>query len=75
VEKSNFREIPAMIKWKTTELAGRKGVRLGPKDGSTPGVIPAWICWSMPELHQQELLDAWERVQAGFPPKKIAPLE
>ena len=27
------------------------------------------------DLHQQELLDAWERVQAGFPPKKIAPLE
>ena len=27
------------------------------------------------DLHQQELLNAWERVQAGFPPKKIAPLE
>ena len=27
------------------------------------------------DLHQAELLEDWELVQAGHPPKKIAPLE
>ncbi len=40
-----------MFKGKTTELAGRKGVRLGPKGGSIPGVKPAWICRTMTELN------------------------
>ena len=39
-----------MIKCKTSGLAMRKGARLGPKGGSLPGVKPAWICWTIPEL-------------------------
>ncbi len=27
------------------------------------------------DIHQQELLDAWESAQVGFSPRKIAPLE
>ena len=27
------------------------------------------------DLHEQELLEAWELIQAGHPVKKIAPLE
>jgi hypothetical protein len=38
-----------MLKGKTTGLAGRKRVRLGPKGGSISEGIPAWICWSMSE--------------------------
>ena len=39
-----------MSKLKTTVLAGRKGVRLGPNGGSILEVIPVRICLSMPEL-------------------------
>ncbi len=39
-----------MFKEKTYELAGRKGVRLGPKGGSISKVIPVWIYRSMTEL-------------------------
>lgn len=39
-----------MLKTIKAELAARKGVSLGAKGGSIPGVIPAWICRAMPEL-------------------------
>ena len=42
---------PGMIKEKTSELAGRKGVRLVPKGGSIPEVIKARICRSVTELN------------------------
>jgi len=49
----SFREKPAMNKLKTTGLAGRKGVRLGPKGGSiSEEVIQAWIYRPMPESGQ-----------------------
>jgi hypothetical protein len=46
---------PAMIMWKTSELAGRKGVRSGSKGGSISEVIPSWICRPMSELNQNFL--------------------
>ncbi len=45
------RERPAMFRLRTSELARRKGVRLGPKGGSIPEGKPEWICRSMTELN------------------------
>jgi hypothetical protein len=59
-----YREIPAMSIWRTSELAGRKGVRSGSKGGSIPGVIPVWICRSMPELNPYFL--PFSQVRSSF---------
>jgi hypothetical protein len=42
---------PVMIKRRNSGLAEQKGVRLGPRGGSTFIVILAWICQPMSELN------------------------
>ena len=50
-----------MFKWRTSELTGRKGVRLGPKGGSIFKVIPEWICRSIAKQAVSQLT----RIQWG----------